>query len=71
DAIYATLEEQLFPQAAHATFKESCGEYPTASAYALFRVAQDCIDGTHSGRIVLIYNHYQSVNHSLILIRKP
>lgn len=71
DAIYTALEKQLFPQAAHATFKESCGEYPTASAYALFRVAQGCIDGTCTSRTVLIYNHYQSVNHSLILIRKP
>ncbi len=71
DTIYTTLEEQLFPQAVRNTFKDTCGEYPTASAYALFQVAQRFAHGTQPGRTTLIYNHYQSVNHSLILIRKP
>lgn len=58
-------------------FKHLCGEYPTASAFALWLTSEilkrgslpegfDLIDGK-IGR-VLIYNHYQNRQHSLILI---
>ena len=57
------------PTAIHQTFKDQCGEYPTASSYALWKTIQDLQSSTQS-EIVLIYNCYQSINHSLILIRK-
>lgn len=69
DTIYQEVESNLFPQAVHRTFKDECGEYPTASSYAVWKVAKELKTATAS-TTVLIYNHYQSVNHSLILIRK-
>lgn len=70
DAIYTELEQNLFPQATYSTFKDQCGEYHTASAYAVWQVAKAWEDGTSQAPISLIYNHYRSVNHSLILMRK-
>lgn len=59
----------LFPKSIHLSFKDECGEYPTASAYAVWKAvneAQQCTETTN----ILIYNHHHSINHSLILIRK-
>lgn len=59
----------LFPKSIHLSFKDECGEYPTASAYAVWKAvneAQQCTETTN----ILIYNHHQSINHSLILILK-
>lgn len=59
----------LFPKSIHLSFKDECGEYPTASAYAMWKAvkeAQQCTETTN----ILIYNHHHSINHSLILIRK-
>lgn len=59
----------LFPESIHLSFKDECGEYPTASAYAVWKAvkeAQQCTETTN----ILIYNHHHSINHSLILIRK-
>lgn len=59
----------LFPESIHLSFKDECGEYPTASAYAVWKAvkeAQQCTETTN----ILIYNHHQSINHSLILILK-
>lgn len=70
DAIYTAIEEKLFPKAEHSTFKFECGEYPTASSYAVWKVAKILEETTCSEKTVLIYNHYNSIDHSLILIRK-
>lgn len=40
DAIYGELENSLFSSARCVTFKEECGEYPTASAFALWKTIQ-------------------------------
>lgn len=69
DIVYHEIESQLFPQAIGQTFKNECGEYPTASAYALWKVAQSPKNGIDS-ETVLIYNHHHSIHHSLMLIRK-
>lgn len=70
DALYAELERNLLPAAAHATFKEECGEYSTASSYALWKAAKAFGEGRSPGRVALIYNHHHAINHSLILIRR-
>lgn len=69
DAIYTTLETNLFANAKQSSFKDECGEFQTASSYALWK-AVHAFEASASQKIVLIYNHYQSINHSLILIRK-
>lgn len=50
-------------------FKDECGEYPTASSYAVWKAVKTSINCTTPTNI-LIYNHHHSINHSLILIRK-
>lgn len=70
NAIYEELlNSSLFSSSIHLGFKHECGEYPTASAYAVWKAvkeAQQCNRTTN----ILIYNHHHSINHSLILIRK-
>lgn len=70
DAIYTALENNLFPKAKCITFKDECGEYPTASSFAVWKVAKALGESQSSGQIVLIYNHHHFINHSLILIQK-
>ena len=69
DAIYHEVENHLFSESIHQTFKDECGEYPTATAYAVWKVSKELETAT-SAETILIYNHFQSINHSLILIRK-
>lgn len=69
DAVYSTLENELFPHARKTTFKENCGEYPTASAFAVWQTASR-MQEEQTGH-ALICNHHSSSNPSLILISKP
>lgn len=69
DSIYEELETNLFPESIHLSFKDECGEYPTASSYAVWKAVKASINCTTPTNI-LIYNHHHSINHSLILIRK-
>ena len=50
-------------------FKEQCGEYQTASSYALWMAAK-ALKEEASSRYALIYNQYQGINHSIILIKR-
>lgn len=70
DAPYIALENSLFTKATCSTFKDECGEYPTASSYAVWKVVKAFGEQTAPEQTVLIYNHFHSINHSLILIRK-
>lgn len=69
NAICKKLERELFPNSLSFSFKDECGEYPTASSYALWKAVKEL---THCNDTVniLIYNHHHSINHSLMLIRK-
>jgi hypothetical protein len=58
-------------------FKTLCGEYPTASAFALWLATEILKSGSlpqgfgfslNNIRRILVYNHYQNRQHSLILI---
>ena len=69
DAVYTELEHSLFPHALHSSFKEQCGEYQTASSYALWMAAK-ALKEEASSRYALIYNQYQGINHSIILIKQ-
>jgi len=80
DNLYYQLSEDLFPDKPLAYFKHLCGEYHTATSFALW-VAANCIKRQHypdvlkvndktPGQIknILIYNQYNGVNHSLISV---
>lgn len=69
DALYTEIENKLFPSAKKSTFKPECGEYPTASSFAVWKVAGTFGKTSRSGQAALLYNHYHSIDHSLILIR--
>lgn len=75
DALYMELENNLFATAQCRTFKEQCGEYPTASAFALWKTVQILSKTAQTSnytsvRTALIYNHYSHSSYSLILIRQ-
>lgn len=67
DKIYAAIEKNLFESATQLSFKDICGEYPTASSYA-FYVAVDRLMSSAAPKNILIYNHYNAINHSIILL---
>lgn len=70
NAIYEELlNSSLFSSSIHLGFKHECGEYPTASAYAVWKAVKEAQQYDRTTNI-LIYNHHHSINHSLILIRK-
>ena len=80
DAIYKDLEQSIFNHLPVCGFKHLCGEYPTATAFALW-LSTKIISGkelpnwvipskTNSKKIrqILIYNHYQGTHHALFLL---
>jgi 3-oxoacyl-[acyl-carrier-protein] synthase II len=80
DSIYYKLSEDLFHNTPLAYFKHLCGEYHTATSFALW-VAANCIRNQHYPDIlkvhtktprqirnILIYNQHIGVNHSLIMV---
>ena len=80
DEIYHRLASGLFPGKPYCYFKNLCGEYFTASGFALYLTfgiltSQSVPEGiTCHGHIptkvnnILIYNHFQKINHSLIFL---
>lgn len=66
DKIYDDISA-LFPNATLITFKDVCGEYHTASSFALWK-ASILMKEDRRIRYTLIYNHYNNANHSLILL---
>jgi 3-oxoacyl-(acyl-carrier-protein) synthase len=78
DAIYDKLGKGIFINKPIAGYKHLCGEYPTSSAFALWlaanmlktgKVPEICGTGIPGdARKILIYNHYQSMHHSLYLL---
>jgi len=82
DAPYYFLMDTIFKNTPSAYFKHLCGEYHTASAFGfwtginilknqavpqLLKLKEYPITEFKN---ILIYNHYQNINHSLFLIRK-
>ena len=80
DEIFAQLQQNIFNEQSMINFKHLCGEYPTSTAFAFWVAVNIIKSGTipavfdHNGskenkiNRVLIYNHYQGIYHSLILI---
>ena len=83
DAVYKRLIDNFFsPDSQLVFYKHLCGEYPTSNAFALALAAHALTAGVFpapailrpgkSGTLqkVLLYNHYQNCNHTLILLER-
>ncbi|BAU54307.1 beta-ketoacyl synthase chain length factor [Mucilaginibacter gotjawali] len=80
DNIYKQLNLSLFNHVNLANYKHLCGEYPTSSAFALWLGANIIKEGIVPEAVVerstkkvrpqkiLVYNHYQKIYHSLMLL---
>jgi len=78
DKIYDNLKATTFGQASIINYKFLCGEYPTSSAFALWLAAGIVRNGSmphvfinpekKQVKHILIYNHYQMIHHSLMLV---
>jgi hypothetical protein len=66
---YHLCEAVLGQDVVVARFKHLCGEYPTASAYALWLACSRPLNGKDP-QTILIYNNYKFSQHSLILLEK-
>jgi len=67
DCIYKELESGFFPNAKTHYFKHLCGEYMTATAFALEQAVH--LLKVQTEKYALIYNHYDYINHSIMLIQ--
>ncbi|NCC09481.1 MAG: 3-oxoacyl-ACP synthase [Bacteroidia bacterium] len=63
------LHQALFPQAEYGTFKEECGEFPTAAAYGLFKAIKRGQPTAASGLYTLLYNRHYA-NQTWMLIKQ-
>jgi 3-oxoacyl-(acyl-carrier-protein) synthase len=79
DKVYDDLNGTIFKNADVLQYKHLCGEYPTSTAFALWLASTIVKSGIKPNgvaygrrdkniRRVLIYNHYQMIHHSLMLI---
>ena len=80
DQLYIPIEEKLFETTPSVNYKHLCGEYPTSTAFALWLASNIIKNGAIPAVLnpkraikkdikkILIYNHYQNVHHSLILL---
>ena len=81
DAVYDSLSTSVFAGKQKICYKNLCGEYPTATSFALWlatgifqigHVPETLISEKSMTRKpvkkILIYNHYQHIHHSLYLI---
>ncbi len=71
DIIYDKLKDGMFKNSVTQTFKKYCGEYHTASSFALWQCTKIINKSNPSNASsVLIYNHFGGTDHSIILIEK-
>lgn len=79
DSVYDQLSHSILKSRKTAAFKHLCGEYPTATGFALWLAATIVKEKKIPGAIgivadkiplkkVLIYNHHQNTHHSLFLV---
>ncbi|MDB5210187.1 MAG: 3-oxoacyl-(acyl carrier protein) synthase [Sediminibacterium sp.] len=80
DGIYEQLQQSVFKNKTLLHYKNLCGEYPTATSFALWMAVNILktgivpeaagYDGSNERKLrrILIYNQYRKTHHSLILI---
>ena len=78
DSVYQVLGKTIFKNKPVTFYKQLCGEYPTSTAFALWLAASIIKQGQLPAALqvsspasikrILIYNHYQNIHHSLMLV---
>jgi 3-oxoacyl-[acyl-carrier-protein] synthase II len=80
DNIFDRLDEGLFKNKNQIHYKDLCGEYPTSTAFALWLASSifkhrsipsifpRATTIKNGFKKILIYNHYQNIHHSLLLV---
>jgi 3-oxoacyl-[acyl-carrier-protein] synthase II len=80
DEAYKNLSAGIFSDTMQISYKHLCGEYPTATSFALWAAANILKNNSlpvafgnqknpgKNIKKILIYNHYMQVHHSLFLI---
>jgi 3-oxoacyl-(acyl-carrier-protein) synthase len=70
DKIYDQVAQSIFSKTKTANYKYLCGEYPTASAFAMWMAANIIKTGSAEKNIkrILVYNNYLGIHHSLFLL---
>jgi hypothetical protein len=82
DHWYTWFQEDLFAQSTVYSYKNLVGDYPTASAFAVWMAAK-LLSGKklpeqtlrvkkseHNTEKILVYNHYKGIQHGFILLSK-
>ncbi|MBE0648093.1 MAG: beta-ketoacyl synthase chain length factor [Bacteroidales bacterium] len=80
--VYDEVAEGSFPNVPACGFKHLCGEYMTASSFGVWLAAKimkeqripeilQVSKKPSELKHILLYNHYQGINHSLILLSQP
>ncbi|MEI6681996.1 MAG: beta-ketoacyl synthase chain length factor [Bacteroidota bacterium] len=81
DKVYTQFAETCFPGKPQAWYKHLCGEYHTATGFALYTAAGILKHQVYPGILhlnkvspqkmknILIYNHYRNINHAFILVQ--
>ena len=80
DKIFDQLQNSIFEKKDSVDYKNICGDYPTATGFALWLAANIIKTGSipsvlnftgskeNKPKRILIYNHYQNIHHSLLLV---
>ncbi len=80
DKLFDQLESSVFNNNTSTDYKHLCGDYPTATGFALWLAANILKTGelpavlnnknSNGNKVkrILIYNHYQGIHHSLLLV---
>ena len=80
DKIFGQLQNTIFENKNSVDYKNLCGEYPTATGFALWLAANIIKMGSippvlnftgskeNMPKRILIYDHYQNIHHSLLLV---
>lgn len=78
DKIYDEMNRTVFAGSSVMHYKHFCGEYPTSTGFALWMAAGIVKSGSVPAitghpiqkdiRRILIYNHYERIHHSLMLV---
>ena len=83
DPACTALAEKTLPSVATGWYKHLCGEYHTATGFGLYAAANMVkhqifpemfhLNGKSPASVgtILLYNHFRSVNHALMLVREP
>jgi len=82
DALYQSVEQNIFNRNNILTYKQLCGEHDTSSAFATW-LSTKMLKSDHVPSVlfkekrsekkvekILIYNQFRNINHSLILLEK-